>query len=95
MQAGELAQAAARTVAIDQRRQMLAFQLRHRGIHDDDALDQVAQLANIARPGVAHQRVEGVVGNLLRAAIVGLRKLLQEMRPAAGMSSLRSRNGGT
>src|ERR1700689_3000805 len=62
---------AAAAFAVDQWRQMFGVETRRRGVHDHDALDYVAQFAHVARPGIAHQDFNGVVGNFARAAAVG------------------------
>src|SRR5690348_8984102 len=74
-----LAKQAAAAITVDQRRQMLAVELEGGGIHDHDTLHYVAQFAHVARPGIAHQAVYGVVSNLARAAPVGGGKLLEEV----------------
>src|SRR5271169_3437813 len=79
VQTGKLAQAPASTVAINQGGEVFAFEPRHSRVHDDNALNQIAQLADVPRPGVAHEGVERVIGKFLRAAIVGLREFLQEI----------------
>src|ERR1700722_2994825 len=70
---------AAGSVAIDQRRQVLALEAGGGGIHDDDALDHVAQLAYVARPGIAHEHIDGFVGDFAGLASVGGCEFLQEM----------------
>src|SRR5260370_24950505 len=58
-------------IAIDQRGQVLAVNFYRSRIHDDHALNHVAQLAHVARPGVAHEGFYGVVGNIFGAPAVG------------------------
>src|SRR5580698_7664385 len=58
---------------------MLALEAGGGGIHDDDALDYVAQLAHVARPGVAHERIDGIIGDFARTAAIGGGEFLQKM----------------
>src|SRR5689334_10280450 len=60
------------------RRNMLALDARL-GIHDHDALYQVAQLAHVAGPGVLPQRVHGIFGELLGAPPISVAELLGEV----------------
>src|SRR5258708_25018005 len=60
-------------------RQVLALDLVHRGVHDDQTFNYVAQLAHIAGPGIAHQHLDGVFRNLPRTPAVGGGKLLEKM----------------
>jgi hypothetical protein len=60
MQSEEVSAATA-SVAINQWWQMLAIKVYDGRIHDDDALDHIAKLANISRPGIAHQAFNGIV----------------------------------
>src|SRR5215469_11544142 len=75
---------AAAAVAIDERRQMLRVKARGGWIHNDNALDNVAQFADVARPGVAHQYVDRIVGDFARPPAIGSRQLLQEMPSEKG-----------
>src|SRR6266404_3592841 len=52
------------TVAMHQRRKMLALKSRSSVIHDHDALDHIPQFADVPRPGVARQGVDRIVGDL-------------------------------
>src|SRR3984957_2748321 len=70
---------AAGSVAIDQRRQVLALEGGGGGIHDDDALDHVAQLAYVARPGIAHEHIDGFVGDFAGLASVGGCEFLEKI----------------
>src|ERR1700694_1853403 len=80
MQSGALAaRHAAAAVAVHQRRKMLAFKSRSGGIHDHDALDHIAQLADVPRPGVAHQGIDGIVGDLSWTPAIGRGKFLQKV----------------
>src|SRR5450755_2625067 len=80
MQGGELALGgAAAAVAVDQRGQVFAVESRGGGVHDDDALDHVAQFAHVAGPGVAHENVDSVVGDFTGTASVGGGEFFQEM----------------
>ena len=54
MQCLKVAAGATAAVAIDKRRQVLSVELAGGGIHDHNALDGIAQLANISRPRIAH-----------------------------------------
>src|SRR5579862_2403201 len=47
-------------------------------IHDDDALHQIAQLANIARPGILFEDAQSFLRQFLRLAAVGGGELFQE-----------------
>src|SRR6266852_5952097 len=67
------------SIAIDQRGQVFAVNLDGRRVHDDHAFNHVAQLAHVARPGVAHQGFNGVVGNIFGTAAVGGGNLAQKM----------------
>src|SRR6185437_16707501 len=49
VQRSELRRYHAAALAIDKRRQVLALDLRGARIHDDNALDYIAQLAHISR----------------------------------------------
>ncbi|SRR5678815_5077234 len=44
----------AAAITVNKGRQVFAFETRGGRIHDDDALDDVAQLADVAGPGVTH-----------------------------------------
>ena len=58
---------------------MLAVEAGSGGIHDHDALDHIAQFAHVAGPRIAHQHLDGIIGDLARTAAIGGRKFLQEM----------------
>src|SRR5450755_648097 len=66
-------------VTVNQRRKMLALEARGGGIHNHDPLNYVAQLTHIARPGIAHQHVDGVVRDLSGTPTIGRGKLFQKM----------------
>ena len=85
MKRGEFAfRCAAAAVAIDQRGQMLAVEASGGGIHDYDALDDIAQLAHVARPGITHEHVNGIVGDLTGTPAIGRRKFLEEVASEKG-----------
>ena len=80
MQGGKLtARCAPMTVTVDQRRQMLAIQSGDHRIHDHYPFDYIAQFAHVARPGITHQSVDGVVGDFAGAASVGRGQVFQKM----------------
>src|ERR1700732_4370614 len=60
----------AAAVAMNQRGQVLAVEAGGGGIHDDDALDHVAQFAHVARPRVAHKRLDSIVSDFTWTAAV-------------------------
>ena len=51
-------------IPINQRRQMFAFKAQCRRVHDHNALNHVTQFSHIAWPGITHQRVNRVIGDL-------------------------------
>ena len=57
---------------------MLALDAQRLGVEDQDAFDQIAQLANVARPMVLLEGGEGVVGHINVGATVLRAKLLEE-----------------
>src|SRR5439155_1377662 len=72
MQRGELiSNCAAAAIAVYQRRQVLTLKAAGRRIHNDDALDHIAQFAHISRPGVAHKGLNSVITDLARSSAVG------------------------
>ena len=82
--------------ALHEHGQVLGFEALGLGVEDEDALDDVAQLADVAGPVVLLERGEGGVGDFDAGAAVLLAELLRGTRArASGMSSLRSRSGGT
>src|ERR1700737_985129 len=85
VQRGEFAcDGTAAAVAGGQGRPGVAVEAGGGGVHDPDAFDYVAQLAHVARPGIAHQGFDGIVGNLARAAAIGSGKLPQKMARQKG-----------
>src|SRR5579862_31126 len=66
-------------VTMNQRRQMLALKSRGHGIHDHNALDYIAQFTHIARPGVAHQDLNGIISDFAWSPAVGCGQIPQEM----------------
>src|ERR1700730_12421303 len=60
---GEEVTAAAVSVAINQRRQVLAIKADGRRVHNDDALDHITKFADISRPRVAHEAFYSVTSN--------------------------------
>src|SRR2546428_2927897 len=72
VQRGELISNGAPTaIAVYQRRQVLTLKAAGRRIHNDDALDHVAEFAHISRPGVAHKGFNSVITELARPAAIG------------------------
>ena len=63
---------------------MLAFEAQHLGIEDEDAFDEVAELADVARPVVLAQRVERVLSHLNVGASVLCAELLEELLDQRG-----------
>src|SRR3954466_2609091 len=55
---------------MDQWRQVLAFNLVRRRIHDDQPFNYVAQLADISRPGIAGKRFNGFIRDFARPAAI-------------------------
>ena len=86
---------AAAPLLADRRRQVLLAQQRL-ARHDDQLLDDVLQLAHVARPGVGRHRLEAVLGDPLDLP-AGLRRCTCWMKCpiSSGMSPVRSRSGGT
>src|SRR5258708_30081779 len=66
-------------VAMHQWRKMLTFKSRSSGVHDHDALDHIAQLADVPPPRRADQFVDAIVGDLSWAPSIGRGKFLQKM----------------
>src|SRR5947208_16567693 len=76
VQRGELISNGAPTaIAVYQRRQVLTLKAAGRRIHNDDALDHVAEFAHISRPGVAHKGLNSVITDLARPAAIGGREI--------------------
>src|SRR6185369_11644641 len=95
MQGHELAARPATTVAIDQRRKVLTVKPGCGGIHDHNTLDHDTQFPHVPGPGVAHQGFDCIVGNFARATTVMPESSRRKWRARRGISSLRSRKGGT
>src|SRR5258706_2200957 len=58
---------------------MLAVEPRGHGVHDHNPLDYIAQFADITRPGIAHQCLDGVVGDLTWTSPIGRSQIFQEV----------------
>src|SRR5438067_3668371 len=77
VQGGELiSYRAAAAIAMHQRRQMLPLKAARGWIHNNDALDHVAQFAHVSRPGITHQSFNCVVADFARPPAIGGRKFL-------------------
>src|SRR5207253_1593228 len=58
---------------------VLALQPASGRIHDDHTFYYVAKLTNVPWPGIAHQGIQGIVGDLAGMAAVLGREFLQEV----------------
>ena len=65
------------------------------GIEHDQAPDEIFELAHIARPGVPLQPLDWRPAPAASAAARRLSALRRKWRTRSGMSSMRSRNGGS
>src|SRR2546423_9402397 len=77
MQGQEVSTAAA-SVAIDQRRQVLAIKADGCWIHDHDALDHVTRLTDVSGPGLSHQALNGVITYLPSSAALPSRNFVHD-----------------
>src|SRR5258705_852117 len=85
MQGGEFrTDGATCAIPMHQRGQMFAVESSGGRIHDDNALDHVAQFAHVTRPGISRQGVNRVVAEFARPAAVGGGKLLEKVAGPQG-----------
>jgi len=77
------------------RRQMLALDAQHARIENNDALDDVLELAHISRPVIRAKDGERFFTDFDAWAAVLAPNSVRNSRASSGISCLRSRKGGT
>src|SRR6185437_13328293 len=70
MQCHKLAAGTPAAITIDQWRKMLSIKACRGGIHNHDALNHIAEFANVPRPGITHECVDRLIGDFSPAAPV-------------------------
>src|SRR5581483_8105198 len=60
---GQKVSAAPASIAIYQRRKVLAIESNRGGIHDHNPFNHIAKLAHIAGPRVAHEPLDRIIGD--------------------------------
>ncbi len=75
--------------------QMTALNAVDVRVKDEDALEDVFELAHVARPGILLEQLQRVVANFNARSAVFAAEHARNSRASGRMSSLRSRSGGT